>query len=143
MKKYILSTKFILSLNACLIPLLASWRSFLSGKGDSDPENEELLDDEGNENDNVSNNEIIFPDEEIEITRFEEEIVKTTENNSSTNNLNEQSKINELFQLTTDFEINGIDNMKPVDEGRDCEEVNEDTVETKMKILLLKVLIVR
>ena len=29
---------------------------------DSDSENEELLDNEGNENDNVSNNEIIFPD---------------------------------------------------------------------------------
>ena len=49
---------------------------------DSDSENEELLDDQGNENDNVSNNEIIFPDKEIEIKRLEE-IVKKTENNSS------------------------------------------------------------
>ena len=49
---------------------------------------------------------------------------KTSENNSS-------GKINELFQLTTDFEINGIDNGKPVDEGRERKEVNEVTMATK------------
>ena len=63
----------------------------------------------------------------------EEEIVKTTENNSSANNKVKLMNyfISQLILRSTDFEINGIDNVKPVDVGRDCEKVNEYTIETK------------